>query len=161
MNLDLTSLKTIKEILLKYNAQLSKRMGQNFLISRSVLEKIIKSADLKSVRNVCSVGEALNKSVYDFYKKLGIDINDTYWQTETGAIVIAVWSESSFSKKMKLPPLKKKPGTLGRAIPGINASIKDNTISLKPDFPSLMTGIYRHEKMYKDSRKVELRKRSP
>ncbi|VVB77971.1 Acetyl-coenzyme A synthetase [uncultured archaeon] len=104
-----------------------------------MFKSVIKSSDLKLVRNVCSVGEALNKSVYDFYKKLGVDINDTFWQTETGAMVIATW-----------PGLKKKPGTLGKAIPGITAGIKDDSISLKPDFPSLMTGIYKHEKMYKD-----------
>jgi acetyl-CoA synthetase len=104
-----------------------------------LFKSIIKSDDLKLVRNVCSVGEALNKSVYDFYKKLGIDINDTFWQTETGAMVIATWNG-----------VKKKPGTLGKAIPGITAKIIDNTISLKPDFPSLMIGIYNHKQMFKD-----------
>jgi acetyl-CoA synthetase len=114
-----------------------------------LFKPIIKKSDITGVRNISSVGEALNKSVYDFYKNLGIDINDTYWQTETGAIVIANWSSSS-SKKMNLPPLKKKPGTLGKAIPGITAKIIKDSISLKPDFPSLMTGIYKHKKMYKD-----------
>ena len=46
--------------------------------------------------------------------------------------------------------LKKKYGSMGKAIPGITARIIDQTISLKPDFPSLMTGIYKHEKMYRD-----------
>ena len=96
----------------------------------------IKKQDLKLVKNICSVGEALTNAVFDFYKKIGIEINDTYWQTETGAMVIANWKG-----------LKKKYGSMGKAIPGITARIIDQTISLKPDFPSLMTGIYKHEKM--------------
>jgi len=99
----------------------------------------IKKQDLKLVKNICSVGEALTNAVFDFYKKIGIEINDTYWQTETGAMVIANWKG-----------LKKKYGSMGKAIPGITARIIDQTISLKPDFPSLMTGIYKHEKMYRD-----------
>lgn len=99
----------------------------------------IKKQDLKLVKNICSVWEALTNAVFDFYKKIGIEINDTYWQTETGAMVIANWKG-----------LKKKYGSMGKAIPGITARIIDQTISLKPDFPSLMTGIYKHEKMYRD-----------
>lgn len=104
-----------------------------------MLKPVIKKQDLENLRNLCSVGEALTLAVFNFYKKLGIEINDTYWQTETGAIVIANW-----------PGLKKKIGSMGKAIPGITAKIKQGTIALKPDFPALMTGIYKHEKMYKD-----------
>lgn len=104
-----------------------------------LFKPVIKKSDLRLVRNVCSVGEALTTSVYDFYKEIGVDINDSFWQTETGAIVIATW-----------PGLKKKHGALGKAIPGITAGIKDNAIALKPDFPSLMTGIYKHKQMYED-----------
>jgi acetyl-CoA synthetase len=103
-----------------------------------MLKSEIKKSDLEYLKSISSVGEALNLSIYDFYKKLGIDINDTYWQTETGAIVIANYKEN------------KKRASLGKAIPGITAEIKDKTIALKPDFPSLMTGIYKHEKMYKE-----------
>ena len=99
----------------------------------------IKKQYLKLVKNICSVWEALTNAVFDFYKKIGIEINDTYLQTETGAMVIANWKG-----------LKKKYGSMGKAIPGITARIIDQTISLKPDFPSLMTGIYKHEKMYRD-----------
>ena len=102
-----------------------------------MLKGEIKKSDLKYLRNLCSVGEALTLAVFNFYKKLGIEINDTYWQTETGAIVIASW-----------PGLKKKKGSLGKAI-GVKVEIKDGTIALKPSWPAMMTGIYKHEKMYK------------
>jgi len=104
-----------------------------------MLKPEIKKQDLNGIRNICSVGEALTKAVFDFYKTLGIEINDTYWQTETGAMVIATWKG-----------LKKKYGSMGKAIPGITVKIIDDTISLKPDFPALMTNIYKHEKMHKD-----------
>jgi acetyl-CoA synthetase len=104
-----------------------------------MLKPEIKKSDLKYVKNICSVGEALNKSIFEFYKELGIEINDTYWQTETGAMVIA-----------NTPKMKKKPGSIGKAIPGIEADIKDGTIVLKPTWPGMMTGIYKHEKMYSE-----------
>jgi acetyl-CoA synthetase len=102
-----------------------------------LFKPVIKSNDLKLVRNVCSVGEALVTSVYDFYKKLGIEIKDTYWQTETGAMVIANYS-------------KAKHGSMGKAIPGITLKIIDESIALKPDWPAMMTNIYKHKKMYDD-----------
>ncbi|MBS3100482.1 AMP-binding protein [Candidatus Pacearchaeota archaeon] len=98
----------------------------------------IRKRDLKYVRNLCSVGEALTKTTFNYIKKLGVSINDTYWQTETGAMVIANW-----------PGLKKKSGSMGKAIPGIKISIIDKTIHLKPAWPAMMTGIYKHDKMYK------------
>src|SRR3990167_11059141 len=59
MNLDLSSLKTIKEILVKYGIRPSKVMGQNFLISRSVISKIVESSDLKSKDIVLEVGPGI------------------------------------------------------------------------------------------------------
>jgi len=104
-----------------------------------MLKPEIKKSDISGIRNICSVGEALVTAVFDFYKSLGIEINDTYWQTETGAMVIATW-----------PGLKKKHGSMGKPIPGITLKIIDESIALKPDFPALMTGIYKHKKMYED-----------
>ena len=104
-----------------------------------MLKSFIKKEDLKNVRNMCSVGEALTETIFNHYKKLGVRINDTYWQTETGAIVIASW-----------PGLKHQKESLGKAIPGIEADIRNEAIVLKPGWPSMMTGIYKHDKMYKE-----------
>ncbi len=103
-----------------------------------MLKHDIKKEDLKQIRSICSVGEALPKTIYEHYKKLGIEIADTYWQSETGAIVIA-----------NRPGVKKKPGSIGKTIPGITARIKDEMIELKADWPAMMTGIYKHKQMYK------------
>ena len=103
-----------------------------------LLRNSVKKKDLENIKNMCSVGEALTPGIYEFYKKLGVDINDTYWQTETGAMVIANWIG-----------LKKKKRSMGKAIPGIDAKIIEETIHLKPKWPAMMTGIYKHNKMYK------------
>ncbi len=44
--MDLTSVKNIKELLAKHDASPSKYMGQNFLIDKSVLNKIITASEL-------------------------------------------------------------------------------------------------------------------
>lgn len=104
-----------------------------------MLKPSIRKSDLEGVRNICSVGEALTSTVFNSYKKLGKEINDTYWQTETGAMVIA-----------NTLGMKKKPGSMGRALPGITAKINNNgMITLKKGLPAMMTGIYKHDAMYK------------
>jgi acetyl-CoA synthetase len=109
-----------------------------------MLQQDVKKLDFKSVRNICSVGEALTKTTFDFYKNLGIKIRDTYWQTETGAMVIANYNG-----------LKLKSGSIGKPLPGIYADIKDGSIFLKTSWPAMMTGIYKHDKMYQDYFKGE------
>ena len=104
-----------------------------------LLKHDIKKKDLIHLKNLSSVGEALTKTTFNFYKKLGIEINDTYWQSETGAIVVA-----------NNPNLKKKAGSFGKPIPGITAKIKGDMILLKKGWPSMMVGIYKHKKMYED-----------
>jgi acetyl-CoA synthetase len=103
-----------------------------------MLKPEIKKEDLMYVENVCSVGEALPKTIFEHYKKLGVEINDTYWQSETGAMVIANY-----------PGMKKKIGSIGKALPGIEAKIRDEMIELKKGWPAMMTGIYKHPQMYK------------
>ena len=103
-----------------------------------LLRNHVKKGDFSSVRNMCSVGEALTRGVYDFYKKMGVIVRDTYWQTETGAIIIANYSS-----------LKSKEGSMGKTIPGVEAKIINGTIHIKPGWPAMMTGIYKHDKMYK------------
>jgi acetyl-CoA synthetase len=103
-----------------------------------MLKPDIKKEYLSLVRNICSVGEALPASLFEHYKSFGVEINDTYWQTETGAIVIA-----------NTPQMKKKPGSIGKPILGITAKTdKNGMIVLKKGWPAMMTGIYKHEKMY-------------
>ncbi len=57
--MNLTSPKEIKELLAKYHAQPSKRMGQNFLISQDVLTTIITAAELGQNDTVLEIGPGI------------------------------------------------------------------------------------------------------
>jgi 16S rRNA (adenine1518-N6/adenine1519-N6)-dimethyltransferase len=59
MKMDLTSPKTIKELLLKYEAKPSKGLGQNFLIDKNTLKKIVNSAGLKPTDTILEVGPGI------------------------------------------------------------------------------------------------------
>ena len=75
--------------------------------------KLARSFDLSSLRLVASVGEPLSPEAIRWGRQaFGRDIHDTWWQTETGAIMIATSAEEE-------PVL----GTIGRALPGIEAAV--------------------------------------
>jgi acetyl-CoA synthetase len=69
--------------------------------------------DLGSLRLIASVGEPLNPEIVLWAQRvLGRPVLDNWWQTETGGIMIA-----------NLPCLDIRPGSMGRPIPGIDATI--------------------------------------
>ena len=69
--------------------------------------------DLSSLRHVASVGEPLNpEGVVWGVDALGLPVHDTWWQTETGAIMISNY-----------PAMDIRPGSMGRPMPGIEAAI--------------------------------------
>lgn len=75
--------------------------------------------DLSSLRLLGTVGEAINPEAWMWYRRTigGQDcpIVDTWWQTETGAIMIS-----------PLPGVSStKPGSASRPLPGISAAIVD------------------------------------
>jgi acetyl-CoA synthetase len=66
-----------------------------------------------TLRVAASVGEPLNpEAVLWGEKALGVPFLDTWWQTETGAITIA-----------NLPDEVRLPGSMGRALPGVEAAV--------------------------------------
>ncbi|MFA1546517.1 acetate--CoA ligase [Actinomadura chokoriensis] len=76
--------------------------------------------DLSSLRVLGSVGEPINPEAYVWYRKnIGADrapVVDTWWQTETGAIMIS-----------PLPGVTAaKPGAAMRPLPGIAADVVDD-----------------------------------
>ena len=75
--------------------------------------KLARSYDLSSLRLVASVGEPLSPETVRWGRQaFGRDIHDTWWQTETGAIMIATSAEDEVVL-----------GTIGRALPGIDAAV--------------------------------------
>ncbi|CAA7627577.1 AMP-binding protein [Magnetospirillum sp. SS-4] len=66
-----------------------------------------------SLRVAASVGEPLNGEAVSWGQKaLGVPFLDTWWQTETGAIVIA-----------NAPGQGRRPGSMGRVLTGIEARV--------------------------------------
>jgi acetyl-CoA synthetase len=75
--------------------------------------RLARSFDLSSLRVVASVGEALNPEAVRWGRQaLGRDIHDTWWQTETGAIMIATAADEEVVL-----------GVIGRPLPGIEAAV--------------------------------------
>lgn len=115
-------------------------------------EEIVKKYDLSSLRYLASVGEPLNaEAVHWSRQAYGLPFYDTFWQTETGSIVISNY-----------PGMEIKPGSMGKPFPGITATVLDlkthepvaepgkvGLIALKPGWPSMFRAYWRNEEVYK------------
>ena len=79
------------------------------------------SHDLRSLRLLGSVGEPINPEAWLWYSRVFGDnrcpIVDTWWQTETGGIMISP----------KPPMINQKPGSAAKAFYGIEAHIVDES----------------------------------
>jgi acetyl-CoA synthetase len=112
--------------------------------------------DLSSLRVLGSVGEPINPEAWMWYREhIGGDncpIVDTWWQTETGAIMIS-----------PLPGVTAaKPGSAMRPLPGISAEIVTEEaepvgpggggyLVLDKPWPSMLRGIWGDEERYRDT----------
>jgi acyl-coenzyme A synthetase/AMP-(fatty) acid ligase len=75
---------------------------------------------LPSIRHMVSAGEALTPEVFDAFRdRVRIEIHDGYGQTETGALTAV------------RPGDKVQPGSMGRALPGIELRVVDGELQLK------------------------------
>ncbi|RUS48343.1 acetate--CoA ligase [Cohnella sp. AR92] len=111
----------------------------------------VKPFDLSSVRHVLSVGEPLNPEVVRWGLKVyGQRIHDTWWMTETGGQLICNY-----------PGMEIKPGSMGRPVPGIEASIIDDqgnelppfrmgNLAVKTPWPSMMRKIWNNPAKYEE-----------
>ncbi len=102
-----------------------------------------------SLRYMCSVGEPLNPEAVVWGEKIfGKAFHDNWWQTETGAIMIANYSIQDI-----------KPGSMGRPFPGIKAGILDDhfqelpngregNLALRPGWPSMFRTYWKKDELY-------------
>jgi acetyl-CoA synthetase len=111
-----------------------------------------KKYDLSTLRILGSVGEPINPEAWEwFHRVTGGDkpIMDTWWQTETGSILIT-----------PLPTVPLKPGSATRPFLGIEADVVDregNSLPanaggfavIKKPWPSMMRTIYKDPERYK------------
>ena len=116
--------------------------------------EIIRKYDLSSLRFIASVGEPLNpEAVVWGQEAFGLPIHDNWWQTETGGIMIANYLAMEI-----------RPGSMGRPLPGIEATIvrrqKDGAVdqlkaeevgelALRPGWPSMFCGYLHEEERYR------------
>ena len=112
--------------------------------------------DLSSLRLLGSVGEPINPEAWMWYRtvvgKERCPIVDTWWQTETGAIMIS-----------PLPGVTAtKPGSAMRPLPGISAKVVDEKATpvgnghggfliLDQPWPSMLRGVWGEPERYKET----------
>ena len=112
--------------------------------------------DLSSLRLLGSVGEPINPEAWIWYRRViggeRTPIVDTWWQTETGAIMIS-----------PLPGVTAtKPGSAMTPLPGISADVVDDQaqpvanggggyLVLDEPWPSMLRGIWGDDQRYKDT----------
>jgi acetyl-CoA synthetase len=111
--------------------------------------------DLSSLRLLGSVGEPINPEAWIWYQQhIGggrTPVVDTWWQTETGAIMIS-----------PLPGVTVlKPGSATFPLPGIQAELVDDKgeavergggyLTLTRPWPSMLRGIYGDPERYRDT----------
>ncbi len=111
--------------------------------------------DLSSLRLLGSVGEPINPEAWMWYRAhIGGErcpVVDTWWQTETGAILIS-----------PLPGITAcKPGSATFALPGISAEVVDDAgekveegggyLTLTRPWPSMLRGIYGDPERYRET----------
>jgi acetyl-CoA synthetase len=112
--------------------------------------------NLSSLRLLGSVGEPINPEAWMWYRNVigggRTPIVDTWWQTETGAIMIS-----------PLPGVTStKPGSAMRALPGISAKVVDDKavpvpnghggfLILDQPWPSMLRGVWGEDERYKET----------
>ena len=115
-----------------------------------------KAHNLSSLRLLGSVGEPINPEAWMWYREVignnNCPIVDTWWQTETGAIMIS-----------PLPGVTAtKPGSAMRTIPGISAKVVDDKgnpvpnghggfLILDQPWPSMLRGVWGEDERYKET----------
>jgi acetyl-CoA synthetase len=119
-------------------------------------DELVDKHDLSSLRLLGTVGEPINPEAWMwYYNKIGggrCPIVDTWWQTETGSIMI--------SPIPGCTPIK--PGTATVPFFGVDAAILDESgeeckaneggrLVIRKPWPSMLRTIYRDKKRYKDT----------
>lgn len=113
-----------------------------------------KRYDLSNLRFIASVGEPLHSEAVIWGRDvLGRPIHDNWWQSETGGIMIA-----------NTAGMEIRPGSMGKALPGITAGIvrrteagveditepgREGELALRPGWPSMFRGYLGEEERYR------------
>src|SRR3954454_3402123 len=112
--------------------------------------------DLSKLRLLGTVGEPINPKAWLWYWKLiggeRCPIVDTWWQTETGHIMITTLPGAQYSK----------PGSAGKPLPGIDAAVLDEEgnevsageqglLALRRPWPGILRTLFRDDERFKET----------
>ncbi|MCW2601654.1 MAG: prpE [Frankiales bacterium] len=119
-------------------------------------DELPRGRDLSSLRVLGSVGEPINPEAWMWYREVigggRCPIVDTWWQTETGAMMIA-----------PLPGVTScKPGSAMGPLPGISVDVVDHDghgvgetgggyLTLDEPWPAMLRGIWNDEQRFRDT----------
>ena len=121
-------------------------------------DNIPTSFDLSSLRLLGTVGESINPDVWQWYfKTIGKEncpIIDTWWQTETGGIILSACTGINDTIPMK-------PGSATFPIPGVDMVIVDEHgkvvdankkgyLMIKNPWPGMLMTLWKNDKKYQD-----------
>jgi acetyl-CoA synthetase len=116
------------------------------------------SFDLSSLRLLGTVGEPINPEVWMWYfKTIGKEncaIVDTWWQTETGGIIVSACTG--------IEAASMKPGSATLPVPGIDAAIVDENgksvahgikgyIIIRKPWPGMLMTLWENDKKYQNT----------
>jgi acetyl-CoA synthetase len=119
--------------------------------------EVLKACSMKTLQVISSVGEPISEKAWHwYYNEIGhgkCPLLDTWWQTETGGIIVT-----------SLPGIGPfKPAFTGLPLPGVRVKILDddgkecpperegNLVLAPPFVPSLLRGIYKNEQKFIDT----------
>ena len=111
--------------------------------------ELVEKYDHSALRHLASVGEPLNPEAVIWSEKVfGKTFHDTWWQTETGSMMV-----------VNTPGSKIKPGSMGHPLPWVQPEILDDEMNpvpqgnegnlcIKPPWPSIMRTVWQNKEKY-------------
>jgi len=154
---DFPDVSRIWEIIQKYKVTILYTTPTALRMSMKFGDELPNSFDLSTLRLLGSVGEPINPEVWKWYFKIigkeKCPIIDTWWQTETGGMMI--------SALPGLETIPLKPGSGTRPIPGLNISVVDETgndvppntkgyLVIKNPWPGMLLTLWGDDEKYRD-----------
>ena len=127
-------------------------------------EETVAKHDLSSLRHLASVGEPLNAEAVVWSEQVfGLPFHDTFWQTETGSMMIANY-----------PGMEIRPGSMGKPFPGIEATVLDlkthepisepgrvGLIAFRPGWPAMFRNYRKKPDIYRSKFYGDVGEKSP
>jgi len=145
------------EIIQKYNVTIFYTTPTALRMFMKFGDDIPNSFDLTTLRLLGTVGEPINPEVWKWYfniiGKKKCPIIDTWWQTETGGIMI--------SSLPGLESIPLKPGSATKPIPGVEISVVDEngndvdentkgSLIIRKPWPGMLVGLWNDDEKYND-----------